>query len=132
MVPITPKTRRATATMMFCAFQTSITDKIINVNELYNVILKCDNVSDLNDTVKLCLKSIIEDMENKNSKEYSKHVRIMLKYIDENYTKKISLQDVAESVHMSINHACRLFKSEFACGGIFATKGYSPCSEKIF
>ena len=36
----------------------------------------------------------------------------MIKYIEENYNRKISLQDVAESVHMSVNHACRLFKSE--------------------
>ena len=57
-------------------------------------------------------------MENRDTKEYSKHVRMMVKYIDENYTKKISLQDVAESVHMSINHACRLFKNEF--GNIYA------------
>lgn len=75
-------------------------------------ILKLDIDSEtllkqLNTAVALLKKEV-----NPDQVPYKKEVRDALSFISQNYTKKITLQDVAKAVNLNQSYLCRLFKKE--------------------
>ncbi|MBR7133610.1 MAG: helix-turn-helix domain-containing protein [Clostridia bacterium] len=61
----------------------------------------------------ICISLIIAYLRERLKNNYiNPHLKIMLKYISEHYTERISLRDVAEQVSLSPSYCCNLFKQE--------------------
>lgn len=69
-----------------------------------------------------------KDMGNKNSESVSK----MLEYINKNYMKDISLDNVAETVKLHPNYASSLFKKEIGTSFINYLNSYRIMKAKCF
>lgn len=93
-------------------------NKIINngehcdVDSLKLLVKKSDNIEDLIDVFRTCIENIIRNMYQRDMSNISKHIRRAIEYIDSNYQRKISLDDVSKHVNLSAVHLSRLFKKE--------------------
>jgi AraC-like DNA-binding protein/quercetin dioxygenase-like cupin family protein len=59
----------------------------------------------------LCLKNAIINSATVFESNYKlERLKVVLQYIGDNYSQKISLSDLAQTVHMSKEHFCRFFK----------------------
>lgn len=57
-------------------------------------------------------RTIIERAPGCQSRRYSAHIRKALLYLHENYGQDITLQDLADHLHVSPSHLSRLFRQE--------------------
>lgn len=70
----------------------------------------CENLDESMEVYKKYVKSVL-DIKMK-IRTYNREIAKVIKYIEENYSKKISLQMVAAVVEMSPTYICSLFKKE--------------------
>jgi two-component system response regulator YesN len=71
------------------------------------------DASHINDLKKILYDYLLAEMKENASKKESTHSGVITKamrYIDQNYSNNISLNDVAESINMSYFYFSRLFK----------------------
>ena len=53
---------------------------------------------------------VAADSANENNSPYDQNITEILKYIGENYTRNLSLDEISESTHLSKYYLCHLFK----------------------
>jgi len=84
----------------------------INVYNLEQMIRECIRIEDLNDILRMTVRDLIERMKNEKKLQYSNSVNEAIGYIESNYQKSITLEDVAAHVHLSAVHVSRIFNNE--------------------
>ncbi len=86
-------------------------DYIDNIS-LKNMIAKTSDIEELIEVFNACVSNIIRNMKQNNLANISKHIRMAIDFIDENYKKKITLEDVSRHIGLSEVYISRLFKKE--------------------
>lgn len=87
-------------------------DEYTENDALKAMIEESENTDELIDIFDICVKNLTDNMKQKNLTNVSKHIQMALSYIDENYGKKMSLEDVSKHIGLSVVHTSRLFKKE--------------------
>lgn len=82
---------------------------MVSLNKL---VKDSENIEELIDLFCACVDNIIRNMRQNKLTNISKRVEMAMAYIDNNYNRKISLEDVGEYVNLSVVHLSRLFKAE--------------------
>lgn len=87
-------------------------DKLENM-EFLNDILKCKNLSELNNVLKISIQKTIEEVQKHNQSKMGSLVKKVIEYIKENYFyNEISLSEISEKFFVSPSYLSRLFKKE--------------------
>lgn len=73
-------------------------------------ILKINNISELKISYIDYLKNTINEMKKSREKELNGLISKAIQYIDKNYNKNISLDDVAKELNMSYHYFSKFFK----------------------
>lgn len=81
-------------------------------SNLCRMIDECESTDELSEAFVMSVNSLVSPDDSLNYENTSRHVRRAIKYINENYYKEISLEDVADHVYLSSVHMSRLFKKE--------------------
>lgn len=55
-------------------------------------------------------QNLLQDTRETQDYQHSDAVKVCIKYMEENYARKITLSEIAELVHMSSNYFCQYFK----------------------
>lgn len=79
---------------------------------LKTMIKQAHDIDELIDVFNACASNIINNMQQENLTNISKHIQMAIDYINENYQKKLSLEDVSHYINLSVVHTSRLFKKE--------------------
>lgn len=105
-------------TRLFFTMQ-EIRDTVINNNDEYSnneslkkMIEQTSDINELIDVFESCVNNITKNMKQINLTNISKHIQMAIDYINENYRKKLSLEDVSQYINLSVVHTSRLFKKE--------------------
>ncbi len=88
---------------------------IDNNVELSDIFKKINNSKSLNECKKFVLALILNvynKLQNKSTAAYSKIVADIIDYLNINYSKKLSLNDIADEFNFSAPHICRILKKE--------------------
>lgn len=88
----------------------NIEDNEISEHSFLIYILKINDVRDLKISFANHLENIIINIANLREKELSGLISKAIKYINNNYKKNISLDDVAKEVNMSYHYFSKFFK----------------------
>ncbi|MGI6084736.1 MAG: response regulator transcription factor [Acetivibrionales bacterium] len=83
----------------------------INEADIYKQIQQCRSIQSLLNILTSVINSISR-LIIENKKQYSLIVREVNTYLHENYNKNISLQSLADHVHVNSSYLSRLFKKE--------------------
>lgn len=83
---------------------------------LWSNIIEYDALPDVMGIMKDIFQKIISYLENKNSNKKRKLVKLVIKYIDDNYSKDLTLKDIANHFYYSPNYLGALFKEEIGKG----------------
>lgn len=89
----------------YCIEESSFRDQSYLVN-----VLKLQTVSELKISYMNYLKYILDSMEESKRKELNGLISKVIKYINSNYHKNISLDDVAKEVNLSYHYFSKFFK----------------------
>lgn len=105
-------------TRLFFTMQ-EIRDTVINNYDEYSdneslrdMIEQTSDVDELIYVFETCVSNITKNMKQVNLTNISKHIQMAIDYINENYRKKLSLEDIAQYINLSVVHTSRLFKKE--------------------
>lgn len=79
---------------------------------LKSIIEDSNDIDDLIDVFNISIENIIKNMQQRNVTNISKHIQSAIDYIHDNYSKKISLEDISQHINLSVVHTSRLFKKE--------------------
>lgn len=79
---------------------------------LKNMIEKTSDIEGLIDVFNTCVSNIIRNMKQNKLANISKHIKMAIDYIDENYKSKITLEDISLHIGLSEVYISRLFKKE--------------------
>lgn len=79
---------------------------------LKKLVENSENIEDLIDLFRVCVDNIIRNMRQHSMMNTSKHIKMAMEYIDNNYNRKLSLEEVSGHVNLSVVHLSRLFKKE--------------------
>lgn len=96
-------------------WQGKIIDKLCKVYQLYNESehgYELEIISYLSSLWKTFSIYLIAcfDLADKKESKIDRRLKIMLDYIEENYSRSISLNDISKSAYISESEACRYFK----------------------
>ncbi|MDF2987079.1 MAG: AraC family transcriptional regulator [Eubacterium sp.] len=94
------------------AFEADLEYQLIN----WNNILKFETVEDICTYMKVIFENVIEGLEDKKNKRPSKVVALVIKYIEESFSKDITIKEIAKELYYSQNHLGVLFKKETGKG----------------
>ena len=83
---------------------------------LWDKLLRFETILDIRQWMKNVLRAIVEHLENKNERKNRKIVEAVLQYIEANYSKEITLKDIALQLYYSPNYLGALFKDEVGQG----------------
>lgn len=111
-----------------------LSDTVFEVNmQLYNEITSITDDLQLKDQLQKIIFEIWDYLRKKSSRNrYSESVLRMLDYINKNYMRDISLDDVAEIVSLHPNYASSLFKKEVGTAFINYLNSYRIIKAKTF
>lgn len=84
----------------------SICPDVLNIQEEYAGTQEAENA------LKVCVKSLFENAEEEKRQNCSLYVQAAIGFIYKNYSRDISVPDIAEYVKISEGHLRRLFKQE--------------------
>ena len=105
-------------TKLFFAMQET-RSTVINTNDEYTdneslkaMIEQSSDIGELTDVFSECVNNITNSMQQQQLSNISKHIQMAIDYINENYKKKLSLEDVSFHINLSVVHTSRLFKKE--------------------
>jgi len=84
----------------------------VNIYTLEQMIGGCSKIEDLNDILRMTVKDLVEKIQKERSKKYSNSVSQAIEFIENNYNKAITLEDVAAQIHLSAVHVSRIFNNE--------------------
>lgn len=73
---------------------------------------QCWSVSQLSGAVTRITEEYIEERKKELKQQTTRPIRIALDYIEENYGKKITLEEIAEIIHMNSSYFSTVFKKE--------------------
>ena len=79
---------------------------------VYALISKQQTIQDIRQTVFSLILDVARQVENSISSRYRSTVERILAYIDQNYDREITLQELAELVYMNPKYVSRLLKQE--------------------
>lgn len=95
-------------------WQSEILDKIKNIsNSCYNKLygFELEILSDLMKIWQLMIQNInIKEHRKKKQSRDNQVVNSILKYIGENYSRRIRIEDISKAVYCSPSECCRIFK----------------------
>lgn len=81
--------------------------------EIRKVLYKVMNASSVSIIISALMDNAHSKLENaKKEREFSRPIREATKYIRKNFTKDLTLQDVADHVHLNASYLSMLFKKE--------------------
>lgn len=73
---------------------------------------ECWTISQLSEAVTSITGGYIEERKKELKQQTTRPIRIALDYIEENYGKKITLEEIAEIIHMNSSYFSTVFKKE--------------------
>lgn len=80
--------------------------------DCWNTISRMEVLGDLKSWVKNFMQSILVYIKQRKDGRKGKNITEALKYINDNYSKDFTLEDIAEMVHLNCNYFSELFKKE--------------------
>lgn len=81
--------------------------------DYFNEIIKCKNLSELSNILRISIKRTIEEVQKHNLNKMGSLIKKVIDYIKENYhSGEISLSDISEKFFVSPSYLSRLFKKE--------------------
>ena len=83
---------------------------------LWDKLMKFETILDIRQWMKNVFKAVLEYFEVKNSRKNRKVIKLVMKYIEENYFKELTLKDIAAEFFYSPNHLGAIFKEESGMG----------------
>lgn len=83
-----------------------LNEAILDIPDWYSDYIAAENA------FKDCLRKILEEQKAQESSAHSLYVQQAIAYIRKNYSRDISVPEIAESVKISEGHLRRLFKQE--------------------
>lgn len=83
---------------------------------IWDKILKFDTILDLQQWMKNILGSVIEYISQSKKSSNKKVINGILKYIEDNYSRNITLTDIANEIFLSYNYISIIFKKEMGEG----------------
>lgn len=89
---------------------TSIKNFAQFADEALTQLYSAENEEDMILIVNSLIDNFIKIVRNKNDITMNINVRAMISFIDENYQKSLSLENIAENAELSSSYASRLFK----------------------
>lgn len=85
---------------------------ITDSDKIYNNIYMRRNIKESYLYIKQYILNIYNKLHSQGNKKYSNTVNAAIEYLNENYSSKISLKDVADFINVSPEHLSRLIKKE--------------------
>jgi two-component system response regulator YesN len=79
---------------------------------LYKMVEKCDNLSDLNSVLKDAAKQTVAKVHSYNNNNMKLLLRRAVDYIENHYMEQVTLSQVAEKLYVSNFYLSRMFKKE--------------------
>lgn len=83
-----------------------------NDDKLYNELALCENTDRMSEKISNTFLALCDFIEKQNDEQGRDLASEMLRFVDENYQKEISLYDLAEVFNYSINYISRVFTRE--------------------
>lgn len=82
------------------------------LTNLYKMIEKCDNISDLNDILENAAKQTVSKVHEYNNNNMKLLLRRAVDFLEKHYMDQITLNTVAEKLYVSSFYLSRMFKKE--------------------
>ncbi len=83
---------------------------------VWEKLMKFETIPDIRQWMKNVFRAVIEHLENKNSRKNRKVVLQLMKYIEENYARELTLKDIANHFYYTPNYLGMIFKEELEQG----------------
>ena len=80
------------------------------------MVMNCDRISDLSRLLSVYINTEFDCIEVLQMTKTSAPVKIAQKYIQDNLSKQISLEEIAQAVNLSPSYFCTLFKEQMNIG----------------
>jgi len=80
--------------------------------QLYDAVENAGNIMDLRQVLHDFIIRSIQILEGLSQRRYSQLIEQTVSFIEENYTRDLSLDDIAANVHLSPNYLSNVFKTE--------------------
>ena len=88
------------------------TDMFKGPGDLYNDISKLSSITEAFDYVRAFILNVSQQINKEQRKNYSTAVKKVIDYLNENYNKKVLLQEIADVVSLSPTHLSKLIRKE--------------------
>lgn len=83
---------------------------------LWDKLMKYETILDIRQWMKNIFRAVMEYFENRNSRKNRKIITAVIKYMEENYYKELTLKDIAGVFFYSPNYLGSVFKEELGLG----------------
>jgi len=100
------------AARMYCEIYGNMEDIFENSIIPFETMIRCGTSHDLFRTVRAIIDKIVNEILEKQNSQTRKVISKALEYINTNYHREITLNDLAEHVFMSPWYFSKLFKKE--------------------
>ena len=88
-------------------------NEMFDLEEIYNAIIVANSVEELISVLKNKIGKIIDSISPENREEINPVLVKAKKYMDNNFEKNLSLEQIADQVAISPNYLSKLFKDKF-------------------
>ena len=86
--------------------------KLRNKNELWAKLTNCEDINDVKEIILSCVEEIIDYLIKKKTDKNQYIVDICTIYVEKNFYKSITLDDLSKEVYLSPNYISSIFKEK--------------------